>query len=87
MAVFAYGSCRACSESLSHSSLIGSNIIEQIQDKLDFAAFGGGRGIVEGDVDGEDEQEEDGRANKRAQRAGWGSKGFTYTFQVLRFCS
>lgn len=38
---------------------------------------------MEGDVDGEDDEEEEGRANKRGQRTERYCKDFTYAFQVL----
>lgn len=38
---------------------------------------------MEGDVDGDDEGQEEGWANKRGQIAKWGCKAFTYAFHVL----
>ncbi|RXH67478.1 hypothetical protein DVH24_027625 [Malus domestica] len=60
----------------------GAITFEQLQDILSLALLGDEEWMRDIYVNGDDEEEEEGKANKRGQRARRGCKGFTYAFQL-----
>ncbi|CAN6544407.1 unnamed protein product [Malus baccata var. baccata] len=59
----------------------GSISLEQLHDSFSFVASMRDRGEAEGDDKGDEEEEEEKvQGTKKAQRSGWGCKGFSHAF-------
>ncbi|RXH73474.1 hypothetical protein DVH24_016296 [Malus domestica] len=65
----------------------GSISFEQLHDSLSFAASRRGRGKVEGDDEGDEEEEKEVGGTKRAQLSIWGCKGFSHFSETVDLAS